>query len=323
MSSTPPISDLEASVVTLGAIFIMAWGGYRVYRLMRAKNRAKPLAHLAGTIAACLLAVVWIALAVVLFSPDNWLRLSPVVAITLAVFYATWRYTRVQGPVDDIEPSMLRQAWRWSVKRQKESNQKLAADLRALWAQPKQPAQPKPATIAATTVRVSLPALFEFDYSTEDGEISSRRVLVQSTSYSGDRQYLEGICKTRNAHRTFRVDRVIGTMTRVDDGEQIRASQLFAVSTPKPAAVFTASSSLGAPKKKRDWETAVFFAGFGAAKRSELEELAEAAGWQVRTSITKTVDYVVTGSIAGGGQLAKAEELGIDVLDEDGFRRVI
>lgn len=46
----------------------------------------------------------------------------------------------------------------------------------------------------------------------------------------------------------------------------------------------------------------------------------EAAGWQVRTSITKTVDYVVTGSMVGSGQLAKAWELGIAVLDEDGFR---
>lgn len=48
----------------------------------------------------------------------------------------------------------------------------------------------------------------------------------------------------------------------------------------------------------------------------------EAAGWQIRIriTITKTVDYVVTGSMAGSGQLAKAGELGIAVLDEGGFR---
>ena len=46
----------------------------------------------------------------------------------------------------------------------------------------------------------------------------------------------------------------------------------------------------------------------------------EAAGWQVRSSITKTVDYVVTGSMVGSSQLAKAGELGIAVLDEEGFR---
>ena len=49
----------------------------------------------------------------------------------------------------------------------------------------------------------------------------------------------------------------------------------------------------------------------------------EAAGWQVRTSITKTVDYVVTGAMAGSSQLAKAGELGIAVLDEDGFRGLV
>lgn len=317
------MSNLQFSLILIGSIVFLVLGGRLVCRKMAAGKIRKLFAFPSGVAAGCVLAVCWTVLVAIAFDPKSWGFMFPVALIAIGIFYAAWRYTRVQGPVDDIEPSMLRQAWRWSVKRQKESNQKLAADLRALWAQLKQPSQPKPATIAATTVRVSLPALFEFDYSTEDGEISSRRVLVQSTSYSGDRQYLEGICKTRNAHRTFRVDRVIGTMTRVDDGEQIRASQLFAVSTPKPAAVFTASSSLGAPKKKRDWETAVFFAGFGAAKRSELEELAEAAGWQVRTSITKTVDYVVTGSMAGSSQLAKAEELGITVLDEEEFKGII
>ena len=62
--------------------------------------------------------------------------------------------------------------------------------------------------------------------------------------------------------------------------------------------------------------------GWIQAKRTELEALAETAGWQVRQTITKTVDYVVTGSMAGSAQIAKADGMGIPVLDEVGFRRL-
>ena len=317
MASNTPVSGLEAFVGLVGAACVICWGTYAVYRKMISSQKNRWLSLFAGLLVGGLLAICWIALVVIAFSPNDWLSLSLVALIAALAFYATWRYTRVEHAVDGLAPSIWRQAWTWLMQQQREANQRnreLLRDLRQKLDQPKPAANPSP--IGGSTL---LPALYEFDYAKEDGEITSRRVYVQSTSYSGGRQYLEGICKTRNARRTFRVDRVIGSMTRVDDGQMLRASELFARSTPSPITPMPSSS----PTRKREWATAVFFAGFGAAKRSELEELAEAAGWQVRSSITKTVDYVVTGSMAGSSQLAKAGELGIAVLDEAGFRGMV
>jgi DNA ligase (NAD+) len=48
----------------------------------------------------------------------------------------------------------------------------------------------------------------------------------------------------------------------------------------------------------------------------------EAAGAKVAGSVSKKTDYVVAGADAGS-KLAKAEELGVPVLDEDGMRKLL
>jgi DNA ligase (NAD+) len=56
--------------------------------------------------------------------------------------------------------------------------------------------------------------------------------------------------------------------------------------------------------------------------REEAEEAIRAAGGHAAGSISKATDYLVAGEKAGS-KLAKAEKLGVPVLDEDGFRRLI
>lgn len=56
--------------------------------------------------------------------------------------------------------------------------------------------------------------------------------------------------------------------------------------------------------------------------REEAKEMLEAAGAKVAGSVSKKTDYVVAGAEAGS-KLAKAEELGIPVLDEDGMRKLL
>ena len=56
--------------------------------------------------------------------------------------------------------------------------------------------------------------------------------------------------------------------------------------------------------------------------RDEAEDAVRAAGGKPAGSVSRKTDYVVAGEGAGS-KLAKAQELGIPVLDEDGFRRLL
>lgn len=56
--------------------------------------------------------------------------------------------------------------------------------------------------------------------------------------------------------------------------------------------------------------------------REEAEDAVRAAGGRPAGSVSKKTDYLVAGPGAGS-KLARATELGIPVLDEDGFRRLI
>jgi DNA ligase (NAD+) len=56
--------------------------------------------------------------------------------------------------------------------------------------------------------------------------------------------------------------------------------------------------------------------------RETAKEMLEAAGAKVAGSVSKKTDYVVAGADAGS-KLAKAEELGVPVLDEDGMHKLL
>ena len=56
--------------------------------------------------------------------------------------------------------------------------------------------------------------------------------------------------------------------------------------------------------------------------RQEAEEAIRAAGGKPGGSVSKKTDYLVAGESAGS-KLAKAQELGVPVLDEAGFRRLL
>jgi DNA ligase (NAD+) len=71
-----------------------------------------------------------------------------------------------------------------------------------------------------------------------------------------------------------------------------------------------------------DGRTLVVTGTLEGFSRTEAEEAIRAAGGKVAGSVSKKTDYVVAGESAGS-KLAKAQELGVEVLDEDGFRRLL
>jgi DNA ligase (NAD+) len=56
--------------------------------------------------------------------------------------------------------------------------------------------------------------------------------------------------------------------------------------------------------------------------REEAEEAIRAAGGHAAGSVSAKTDYLVAGEKAGS-KLARAEQLGVPVLDEEGFRRLL
>ncbi|HYZ14206.1 MAG TPA: NAD-dependent DNA ligase LigA [Actinomycetota bacterium] len=65
-------------------------------------------------------------------------------------------------------------------------------------------------------------------------------------------------------------------------------------------------------------KTLVLTGGLDRLSRDEATAAAQAAGARVASSVSKKTDFVVAGGNAGS-KLAKAEELGVEVIDEDEF----
>lgn len=89
-----------------------------------------------------------------------------------------------------------------------------------------------------------------------------------------------------------------------------------------------AGVSLRSPKRKRatsgplTGKTFVLTGTMPHLSREQATELIEDAGGRVTGSVSKKTDYVVAGA-SPGSKLAKAEELDITVLDEDGLRDLL
>jgi DNA ligase (NAD+) len=66
--------------------------------------------------------------------------------------------------------------------------------------------------------------------------------------------------------------------------------------------------------------TLVLTGGLVELSRDEATAAAQAAGARVASSVSKKTDFVVAGENAGS-KLARAEELGVEVIDEKEFLR--
>jgi len=69
-------------------------------------------------------------------------------------------------------------------------------------------------------------------------------------------------------------------------------------------------------------QTFLFTGTLPTLKRSEAEAMAEANGGQILGGVSAKLNYLVVGEDAGS-KLAKAQSLGVRILDEDALRRVL
>ncbi|MGR4063973.1 MAG: NAD-dependent DNA ligase LigA [Vulcanimicrobiaceae bacterium] len=115
-------------------------------------------------------------------------------------------------------------------------------------------------------------------------------------------------------------------------GPELAASVTLFFAQPENRAIVERLRSAGvemtAPKQVRAGDgplrgkTLVLTGTLANLTREEATELIVAAGGKVTGSVSKKTDYVVAGTEAGT-KLAKAEGLGVPVLDEDGLRDLL
>ena len=83
-----------------------------------------------------------------------------------------------------------------------------------------------------------------------------------------------------------------------------------------------AASGSGAAAGPLAGKTVVVTGTLTGFDRAAAEEAIRAAGGKASGSVSKSTSYVVAGENAGS-KLARAQELGVPVLDEDAFRRLL
>jgi DNA ligase (NAD+) len=77
-------------------------------------------------------------------------------------------------------------------------------------------------------------------------------------------------------------------------------------------------NSPGVPENSMLDGKKVLFTGSLSRSRDEFQAMAEQAGAKVLSAVSKNLDYLIVGEHPGS-KLAKAEALGISILDEAGF----
>lgn len=162
-----------------------------------------------------------------------------------------------------------------------------------------------------------------FDYVDAQGERSHRTVDVTAV----DDEYLEGFCHKAQAERTFVIGRIRGKVM-VDDTAEVMAPKKWAAAARRNPHNGVVTMGGYTPKRYRPNEPVddldeILFTGFPAAKRAELEALAEGAGMRVVKTVTIDLMYLCIGPNAGPSKMAKADEVGAALIDEAQFLSLI
>lgn len=153
-----------------------------------------------------------------------------------------------------------------------------------------------------------------FLYENSQGELSSRHVTVEQVGTS----HFAGMCHRENAERTFRFDRIQGSVTDEASGKLIMPRKLrdfLRGYGEQEVRRQNRARAKNAPE--------ILFTGFKQDRRAVLEEQAEAAGMTVRKRVTENLDFLCGGYNAGPSKLADARANGVTVLNEEQFEHLL
>jgi NAD-dependent DNA ligase len=149
-----------------------------------------------------------------------------------------------------------------------------------------------------------------FVYRDAKGNTTGRQV----SDVSETKDHIQGICLEAGELRTFRKDRVLEF---VDDPQALAARLDYHIvnSPPPPEPAIRAMPAPG--------QFEVCFTGFKKGDKDRLVQMSKDAGFFVRSSVTKDLDFLCYGFNAGPKKLEKARCQGVLVLSEKQFADLI
>lgn len=164
----------------------------------------------------------------------------------------------------------------------------------------------------------------EFDYRDASDNASHRRVEVHSI----DDEYFEGFCHKAMATRTFVIGRVRGKVLDRDTGELLPPKKWASGvrNDPRNSGVVESrgwKSPDDIEEEERERPIEILFTGFSKERCAELEEQAAIFDLVVRKNVTKGLKYLCAGPNAGPAKLAKADEAGVEIIDESEFVQLL
>jgi len=145
-----------------------------------------------------------------------------------------------------------------------------------------------------------------FIYQDSRGNITAREI----TDISETEAYLQGYCHLANDLRTFRKDRILELLGNGDDVES-KINHYIAISPPPKAP----------PKSHHLLD--VCFTGFKSEDKKRLKEMAESIGMIVRSSVTRSLNFLCCGYNAGPNKIEKARAQNVIALNEEQFTQLL
>jgi NAD-dependent DNA ligase len=145
-----------------------------------------------------------------------------------------------------------------------------------------------------------------FIYQDAQGNITAREI----TDVSETETYLQGYCRLANNLRTFRKDRILDFLDGGDDPES-RVKHYISI-TPPPK---------NPPKSHHLLD--VCFTGFKSEDKERLKRLAESSEMIVRSSVTRSLNFLCCGYNAGPKKIEKARKQNVIALSEEQFIKLL